>query len=276
MKETQRVVGEYHLDYLKHDWTPIVTQCEQTDHRHKYGVDVSYWSALGYYQVQEALKQRFPDVALEGCSSAGHIKDFGVIQRVHYITTTDTLSSLPNRQSIWDSTHAFPPSVLMAYNAEELYTQVSDRPLPYFWRASMMSAWQPIPEHSGLWTDEQKAAMKRQVEIYKSWIRPILQDVKVHHILPRPDDLHWDGMFYWSPSLARGTVYIFRPNNDQPFQRVRLQGLIGGQRYHIWSEDGSVSYATQTGTDLMNTGIGIKLPGKYSSDLVYVEQRKAK
>ena len=37
----------------------------------------------------------------------------------------------------------------------------------------------------------------------------MLKDLQVHHILPRPDDLHWDGMFYWSPGLKRGTLYIF-------------------------------------------------------------------
>jgi Melibiase/Glycosyl hydrolase family 36 C-terminal domain len=274
MKETQRAVREYQLDYFKHDYTPIVTQCEQTNHRHKYAVDVSYWSTLGYYEVQEALNHRFPDLTLEGCSGAGHIKDFGYIKRVHYITTTDTLSSLPNRQSIWDSTYAFPPAVLMAYTWENQYNHDSDRPRPYFWRTAMMSAWQLIPGNTVSWTNEEKAAARREVEIYKNWIRPILQDAKVHHVLPRPDDLHWDGMFYWSPSLKRGTLYIFRPNNDEAFQRVRLKGLMTGQQYRVWSEDRSISEQVQTGADLMNTGLKIKLPGKYSSDLIYVEERK--
>jgi len=114
-KETQRVVTEFGLDYLKHDIHPIQTKCEQANHRHKYGVDVSYWSTVAYYHIQENLKQRFPDLVLEGCSGGGQIKDYGYLKRVHYIVTTDTLSSLPNRQSIWDSTYAMPPAVLQAY-----------------------------------------------------------------------------------------------------------------------------------------------------------------
>jgi hypothetical protein len=51
--------------------------------------------------------------------------------------------------------------------------------------------------------------VKKATAIYKSWIRPILRGVKVHHILPRPDGYHWDGMFYWSPDLKHGTLYIF-------------------------------------------------------------------
>ena len=107
---------------------PIVTQCVQTNHRHHYGVDVSYWSTLGYYHVMEGVKQRYPNLVLEGCSGGGHIKDFGYIKRVHYIVTTDTLSALPDRQSIYDSTFAFPPAVLMAYTYENFYNKDADRP----------------------------------------------------------------------------------------------------------------------------------------------------
>ena len=184
---TQRVTSEYKLDYFKTDYTPIVTHCQQTNHRHHYGVDVSYWSTLGYYAVQQALLEKFPDLIIEGCSGSGHMKDFGNIRRVHVIAINDTLSSLPDRQAIYDSSFAFPPAVLMNYTYENFYDTVSDAPEPYFWRSAMMSQWQIDPTHSATWTPEQRAKVRRATEIYKSWIRPILQDVQVHHILPRPD-----------------------------------------------------------------------------------------
>lgn len=270
-RETQRRVSEYKLDYFKHDYSPIVTKCEQTSHRHRYGVDVSYWSTVGYYQVQEKLIQKFPDLALEGCSGGGHIKDFGYIRRVHYIVTTDTLSALPDRQSIYDSTFALPPAVLQAYTYENQYNHDADRPRSYLWRSAMMGAWQIDPTKSADWTPDERAAVKQATAIYKSWIRPMLRDVKVHHILPRPDGYHWDGMFYWSPALKHGTLYMFRPNNDQAEQRVRLQGLVAATRYRVRSQDGSVGEQTRTGAELMQNGLRIKLPGKYTSDLVFLE-----
>jgi len=269
---TQRAVSEYKLDYFKTDYTPIVTKCERTDHRHHYGVDVSYWSTLGYYAVQEALIKKFPDLVLEGCSGSGHIKDFGDIQRVHMIAMNDTLSSLPNRQGTYDSTFAFPPAALMNYTYENFYNTVSDAPESYFWRSSMMNAWQIDPTHSATWTQKQKDGVKRATEIYKTWVRPILPDAEVHHILPRPDGLHWDGMFYWSPSLKRGTVYIFRPNSDRKTMLVPLRGLEPGTKYKIRTEDHSTPDATYSGADLMNTGLNIALPGKFTSDLIYVEE----
>jgi len=269
---TQRVVSEYSIDYFKTDYTPVVTHCEQTNHRHHYGVDVSYWSTLGYYAVQEAMMQKFPQLIMEGCSGSGHMKDFGDIQRVHMIAMNDTLSSLPNRQGTYDSTFALPPAALMNYTYENFYDTVSDAPEPYFWRSSMMNAWQIDPTHSATWTPEQRAGVKRATDIYKSWVRPMLQDVEVHHILPRPDGYHWDGMFYWSPSLKRGTLYIFRPNSDQKTMLVPLKGLVSETKYKLRTEDHSTPDATYSGAQLMDTGLTIQLPGKYTSDLVYIEE----
>jgi len=271
-RETYRLVSEFKLDYFKHDYSPIVTKCVQSNHRHRYGVDVSYWSAMGYYQVQEKLSRSYPDLALEGCSGGGHIKDFGYIRRVHYIVTTDTLSSLPDRQSLYDSTFALPPAVLQAYTYENQYNHDADRPLPYLWRSAMMGAWQIDPTKSADWTPEERAEVRKAAAVYKSWIRPILRDAQVHHILPRPDGLHWDGMFYWSSSLKHGTLYIFRPNNDQVEQRVRLKGLEPAMHYRVRSQDGSVAEETHTGNELMQDGLTIKLPGKYTSDLIYLEE----
>ena len=268
---TQRVVSEDKLDYFKTDYTPIVTTCHQTNHRHHYGVDVSYWSTLGYYAVQEALMQKFPDLILEGCSGSGHIKDFGDIQRVHMIAINDTLSSLPNRQAIYDSSFAFPPAVLMDYTYENYYDTVSDAAEPYLWRSSMMNQWQIDPTNSASWTPAQRAEVKRETEIYKSWIRPILQDAEVHHILPRPDGYHWDGMFYWSPSLRHGTLYIFRPNSDTPAQSVLLKGLEPNANYKVRTADHSTKETIYSGQELMNRGLEIHLPRKYTSDLVYLE-----
>ena len=83
----------------------------------------------------------------------------------------------------------------------------------------------------------------------------------------------WDGMFYWSPPLKHGTLYIFRPNNDQTSQVIRLKGLQPQKTYRVHSEDGGAAESTRSGADLMKLGIKVALPSKYSSDLVYIEEK---
>jgi len=48
----------------------------------------------------------------------------------------------------------------------------------------------------------------------------MLWDVKVHHVLPRPDGVRWDGLFYGSPPLRRGTLRICRPESTGAWRRL--------------------------------------------------------
>ena len=134
-----------------------------------------------------------------------------------------------------------------------------------------MGAWQIAPAESAKWTDEQKASARRAAEIYKQWVRPILKDVKVHHIMPRPDGMHWDGMFYWSPNLNRGTLYIFRPDAPETVKTVKLKGLDPQKEYWVWCEDGSIKPGKQTGKALMDDGLAVTLPQTNKSDLIYLQ-----
>ena len=155
-QKTQWLVAHHRLDYLKHDIDPITVQCNKTSHRHRYGVDASYWATMGYYEVQERLLRAFPDLLLENCSGGGHIKDFGVVQRTHYTVTTDTLSNLPDRQSIYDSTFALPPLLLQAYTYDNQYAVPGDNPGTFLWRSAMMGAWQIDPTDTAKWTEAER------------------------------------------------------------------------------------------------------------------------
>jgi alpha-galactosidase len=271
IEKTGSLVANFKLDYLKNDCDPIMIDCTKTDHRHHYGVDVSYWATMGYYEVQENLLRSFPNLILENCSGAGHIKDFGMVRRSHYTVTTDTLSNLPDRRSIYDSTFAMPPLLLQAYTYDNYFPVRGDNPGTFLWRSAMMGAWQIDPTDTAKWTEAEKKSVLRSVRVYKEWIRPMLQDVVVHHILPRPDGQHWDGLFYWSPSLTKGTVYVFRPDSSEDQHMVLLKGLKPHRKYRVWCEDGSIQPGLHTGDELMETGLTVRLPERYTSDLIFLQ-----
>jgi alpha-galactosidase len=271
-RATQRVVRDNRVDYLKTDFSPIaVTSLAQHTHGQN-TTDVSYWSTLGYYDIQNRLIEKFPDLILEGCSGGGTIKDFGDIAHVHYIVGTDTLSAMADRQSIYDTSYMFPPSSILLYTYERIYSDVSDAPEPYLWRSGMMGAWDLALTESKNLSEKQKLQIRRSTDIYKSWIRPVLKDAHVHRILPRPDGLHWDGLFYWNAEIKKGTAYIFRPNSEQRHQLIFLAGLDAKKAYRIRGEDASIQAGSFSGDALMNQGIEVRLPDKFSSDLLYVEE----
>ena len=271
-RETQRVVREYGVDYLKTDFSPIAIQSAAQRNRGGHKTDVSYWSTMGYYRVQETLLERFPHLMLEGCSMGGKIKDFGNIAHAHYVVGTDTLSALADRQSIYDTSFMFPPATIALYTYEKLYSPVADAPEPYLWRSAMMGMWIIALTESAKLTPQQKAHIRRSTDIYKSWLRPVMLDAQVHRVFPRPNGFHWDGLFYWNPTIRKGTVYAFRPNSDLARQSVYLQGLDPAKSYRVRGEDGSIAEAVLTGTVLMNDGIALTLPRKFTSEILYVEE----
>ena len=270
-RETERVVREYDVDYLKTDFSPIAIKSEAQRDRGLHKTDVSYWSTLGYYRIQESLLEKFPHLLLEGCSMGGKIKDFGNSARVHTFVGTDTLSAMADRQSVYDTSFMFPPATIQLYTYENVYSPVADAPEPYLWRSAMMGMWMLALTESGKLTSKQKAQIRRSTDLYKSWLRPVMQDAQVHRILPRPNGFHWDGMFYWNESIGKGTVYVFRPNSERAEQVLYLQGLDPAGSYRIASEDGSLSEKVLSGAALMDDGIVLTLPGKFTSDLLFVE-----
>lgn len=246
---TRQIVAENKLDYFKSDMDNLIP-------------GGGYAGALSYNRVQDSLRKTFPDLILENCSGGGTIKDFGAMSRTHYVVTTDVLSAIPDRMSLYDSTFAFPPMVLQAYT-----WLLHDKPGPYLWRSGMMGAWViDIPPRP-----DEAESIKKATAIYKSWIRPILRDCKVHHILPRPDGKRWDGLFYWGPKLKKGILFIFRPQSDEARQTVKLKGLEAGRRYAVWCEDGSIQPGEKTGRELMEAGLDIHLPAPLSSDLILIQ-----
>jgi alpha-galactosidase len=269
---TQRVVRDNQIDYLKTDYSPIAITSKAQSAHGRHTTDVSYWSTLGYYEIQNKLLQRFPDLMLEGCSGGGTIKDFGDIAHVHYIVGTDTLSAMADRQSIYDTSFMFPPSSILLYTYERIYSDVADAPEPYLWRSGMLGAWDLALTNSKDLSEKQKLQIRHATDIYKSWIRPVLQDAHVHRILPRADGLHWDGLFYWNASIKKGTAYIFRPNSEQARQLIFLAGLDPKKTYRIHGEDASLKAGAFSGDALMNRGLEVRLPQKFTSDLVYVEE----
>jgi hypothetical protein len=272
IKKTQSLVSESHLQFLKTDCHPMVQQCVQTNHRHTHGTDVSYWSALGVYEVWDRLRAAFPNLVLENCSGASHIKDFGVVKRCAYTAVTDTLSNLPDRAGVYDSTFVLPPCSLMTYTYERGYNVLGDDPGSFLFRSGMMTAWDLAPTDSKNWTSEEKASARMALRSYKEWIRPVLQDCKVHHILPRPTGTRWDGMFFWSAKLGKGTAFVFRPNSVVGRQTIRLAGLYSRKRYLCWSEDGSIVPGLHAGSALMDQGFSVSLPERYTSDLIYIQE----
>jgi hypothetical protein len=275
LKELRRVVSQYKLDLLEHDQPMILDHCIRSNHDHRADdpVDVSRSAAEGYYWVYDELRREFPNLLLENCVNGGRIVDFGVIQRCNYTCATDVYDPLSLRRAFYDTSYPLPPAMIELY-IEYLDHEFQDLPehvaLSRFKSLlrSAMLGWCTIMIDTNRWNAEQHEIAKREFDIYKQTLRPLIAHGNVYHVLPRPDGKVWDGIQYHDPDTGHGALIVFRPDNDAPTQNVVLRGLDAAKSYSVSCVDGSVGEGELTGSVLMTSGLLVSLAEPNSSDII--------
>ena len=271
LNSLRRIVKDNKLDLLEHDQRMIVDKCSRTNHLHtSSSADVAYHAARGYYQVYDTLRAENPNLLFEDCVNGGHTVDYGIVRRTHYISITDVYDPLSNRQAFYDSSYALPPSMCECYIENHPGTSLAN--FKYMLRSGMMG-WCTIMLDMSKWNAEQRAAAKRQFEIYKTQLRPLIAHGNLYHVSERPDGKRWDGIQYASPEFDKAVLFAFRGTTEQNSHTFRLKGLAPEKNYDVSCEDGTGKAQSLTGHQLMRNGITITLPEPNSSELIFLKSK---
>jgi alpha-galactosidase len=158
-----------------------------------------------------------------------------------------------------------------------LETYVEKWPTPrienfrYMLRSGMMG-WLTIMTDTNAWSAEQHAEARKEIDLYKKELRPLIRDANLYHVSARPDGVHWDGIEYWDPTRQRGVVYAFRGTVEaEKTHWFALQRLQPSDRYLLKFYDHSAPDRTVTGRELMGAGLKVVLSLPNSSELVFIE-----
>jgi hypothetical protein len=255
---------------LEHDQRVITRECDQLEHLHtSAAADIAYRAARGYAAVYDTLRAEHPGLLFEDCSDGGHLVDYAVLRRTHYVSITDAFDPLSNRQAFYDASYALPPAMCECYVANHPGQSLDD--FRTMLRSGMMG-WCTIMIDMSQWSPAQRATARRQFQIYREVLRPLIAAADVHHLEPRPDGVRWDGIQYADPSTGNGVLFAFRGSNPETRHVYRLTGLDPAAHYSVASEDGGVPLQSRTGRELMDDGVAVDREEPGMSDLVYVQQ----
>ena len=277
VRDITYLIKELKADFYRSDSTagPVLKGAHGPGQRAHYPEDAEYWAAKGFYEVIDTMYATIPTFLWEACSGGGRIKDFGVSRRAARIQNQDRYYPLDARQSFYDTSHIMHPMQIAALDGSWAEWQATGS--VYEFRSCSMGAayWHPDAPNGGnggpVWTAAHKALIKEAVNTYKTWIRPLIRTANLYHIFPRPDDKVWDGIEYFDPRAKRGAVYVFRPNSPDQAQTVRFKGLDARASYWLWSEDGATAALQRPGEALMQSGLTLRLPASYSSDIIFIQ-----
>ena len=222
----------FQVDYYRSDGTDgnvLQTGDAGPGSRAHYAEDLGYWQTKGFYEVTDWLYANVPNFLYENCSGGGRIKDYGVMKRAIRIQDQDRYYPVDARRAFWDASYALHPMQISTLSGSWGEWQASGS--VYEFRSASLGApyWHPDAPNGGNggppWSDSQKLLIKQAVQTYKTNIRPLVRTANLYHILPRPDDKTWDGIEYFDPVSKKGAVYVFRPDNPESQQVVKLKGL---------------------------------------------------
>ncbi len=292
-RQVDRLVDNFRLDMLEHDGYLVAQGCVRADHPHappdpahtsithedgnffvasSNSTDVSYHAVRAYYAIYARLRAQHPDLLLEICNDGGRMVDFGSAAHGDYFSITDSYDPLSNRQAFFDASHLLPPAMLEAY--VEKWPAPAIENLRYMLRSGMLG-WLTLMLDSTAWTPLQHAAAKEEIRLYQTNLRPLIRDADLYHITPRPDGIHWDGIEYFNPARQTGVVYAFRGSAPDPdHYTFPLQGLDPRARYALHFQDHSSPDRDLSGSDLLRSGLNVRLPVPESSELIFFTLQK--
>ena len=238
-----------------------------TGTRAHYAEDLNYWQCKGFYEVVDNLAANLHNFEWENCEGGGQITDFGTMSRCTKIQIADSYTPLDMHRSFYDHLYMFHPVQLMGLisGGEGNYK--------YWFRSAFMGAGN-LTIDPGNCTPQDKLDITACVNSYKTKIRPLFNSasIRVYHILPRADNHVWTGMEYYEPTKLKGVVYIFKPDNSENTQTIKLKGLNSELRYKVTFEDGTNPDVVLVGKELMQNGLKVSLKGKFISELIFFEK----
>jgi len=291
-REVERLVEENHLDMLEHDGYLVAQGSSRTAHPAEppdpaglrigedsgfvwvdasNATDVSDHATRAYYAIYAQLRRRHPRLLLEICNDGGRMVDFGSAAHGDYFSITDSYDPLSNRRAFYDASYVLPPAMLESY--VERWPAPRLENLRYMLRSGMLG-WFSLMLDASQWSDEQRAAARREFALYKSTLRPLIREADLYHVSDRPDGQHWDGIEYYSPRRHRGVLYAFRgAAGDEPEHRFRLRGVVPERHYRLFFEDrGAAGGSVLSGRTLLQEGLTVVLPEPLSSELVFMTE----
>ena len=269
-----RVIRDFELDFFKIDYNFRVHEGGQTL-RDGYLEQESWRHCEVLYRTFDRVRRELPNVALENCAGGGGRNDLGTMSRFHYACESDFSTFPLSIRAINGLSLFLPPEAICYYHNHMLHAhlmadldthlrvtlfantvfvgfgaQDADRSTPYFQKT------------------------KRYIDLAKSFCYPIMANRSlVYHHTPgigvsRPAE--WCVLEYASPDHQRGYAGVFKlsggiqaPTNYQ----LRLRGLDRSRSYEVTTDNSGETFV-MSGTDLVSSGLPVRLDSALTSELV--------
>jgi alpha-galactosidase len=273
--EIVRVIRQYDLDLFRLDYNTTVL--EGGNRVYQGFVENTLWRHCeALYGIFDRVRAQFPNVIFENCAGGGGRLDWEILRRFQITEISDWMRAPRGLKILNGITFALPPEICLRTFGTETGEHVLEGDLDFQLRTAILS--HPIFRGVSTTLEELNPLLRARVvhamELYKDFIRPLLPECRVfHHTGPLPlfELTPWCVLEYAAADRSRAVIGLFRTADvGDDLYVVRPRGLDRGRAYRIVF-DNTGEVVQGWGSTLIQEGIGVRLPGNLTSELLLIE-----
>jgi alpha-galactosidase len=221
------VIGEYGIEYIK--WDHNRDLVESGDAHGRPGV---HGQTLAVYRLMAMLKERFPALEIESCSSGGSRVDLGVLEYTDRVWVSDCIDPLDRQSMMRWTGQLLPPELLGAHIASGV-SHTTGRSHTVAFRAGTA-----FPGHLGIEWDLARASAEELAEL-TAWValhkrhRALLHHGVVVRVDQPEPTLYVSGVVAPDRAEAIFQVATIGRAEVSPRGRATLSGLHPDRQYRI-------------------------------------------
>ncbi len=115
---------------------------------------------------------------------------------------------------------------------------------------------------------------KKYYALHNELIKPLIRHANLYHILPRPDNVNWDGIQYGTDEHTEnglgGAAFVFKPaaeGGDR--KRIYPRGLARDVKYNVSFFERTEQSFDALGSEIMEKGIEVVMTEPCASEIIF-------
>ena len=265
------LLKDHNIKYLKWDMNKELTEPGWPEAAPSVQREVRIRYVENLYRLIDTIRQEFPDLWIETCSSGGGRVDLGIFERTDVAWASDNIDPADRVMIQHAYLNAFPANTMISWTGRQERHGLT-YPLGFHFDVSM-SGVLGVGNDLTQWDQEEISLARDKISLYKE-IREVVHQGNLYR-LSSPFSTNTSVLEYVAQDSTEAVVFCYQLAERLPgssafphqHQTIKLRGLKEDTVYHWVGTDRKF-----LGSDLMEQGIAFPLDKAYTSTVVRLKE----
>lgn len=262
-EQMSMILDQYEIDYIKWDHNRDIAEHISRALPEECQGEVYHRMILGYYDLLGKIRNRYPDIMIEGCASGGGRFDMGTLCYCPQIWTSDDNDPTSRMNIQYTTSLGYPLSTMGAH--------VNDFKIGTYKAKSELAFWGTYgyEMNPNKLTEEEIRTLDKTAQAYKKYHADVIENGILYHI-SSPFDSRYLCMQSVSEDKTKSAfLFMTKAKILEENRFFRLRGLLKEAKYRSSYDD-----LIYTGEYLMKIGLNLSelFVDAYTTELIFLEK----